>query len=466
MVFLWCFLPAVLFIYYVIDKRFKNAFLLFASLLFYFWGEPSYILVLLSSIVFNYFMARGMDKAEGGKRRLWLVLAIAGNLLLLGYFKYFNFLIETLNMIAGKEQFVFKHVALPIGISFYTFQSLSYIIDLYKKKIELQKNFINLALYIALFPQLIAGPIVKYAEIEKQLSEREEKAEKFAEGVRRFITGLGKKVIIANTLATAADKAFSCSPSEISTPLAWCGVVCYMFQIYFDFSGYSDMAIGLGKMFGFDFLENFNIPYISRSIREYWRRWHISLSTWFKEYVYIPLGGNRAGNTRTYVNLWTVFLLTGLWHGAGFTFVIWGAYHGFFIVLERIFLGKFLESEKFKFLSHVYFTFTLLMGWVLFRANDIMQAVAYYKAMFIGNSTVLWSLREAADIHTLIALILGILCCGYFAGVKDRITAKIKAAIGENAYSISCSIGLIFIFAWCILKLVSGTYNPFIYFRF
>lgn len=466
MVFLWCFLPITLFFYYIIDKKFKNGFLLFASLVFYFWGEPSYIIVLLSSIVFNYFIARLIDKGEGGRRKMLLILAVLGNVFLLGYFKYFNFIIEALNMIAGKEQFVFKHVALPIGISFYTFQSLSYIVDLYNKKIEVQKNILNLALYIALFPQLIAGPIVKYKDIDTQLSEREENAEKFAEGIRRFIIGLGKKVIIANTLATAADKAFTCNAGEISQSLAWCGIICYTLQIYYDFSGYSDMAIGLGKMFGFDFLENFNIPYISRSIREYWRRWHMSLSGWFKDYVYIPLGGNRHGETRTLVNLFLVFLLTGIWHGAGFTFIVWGAYHGLFVVLERAFLGKILEQEKFKILSHIYMLSVVTLGFVIFRADTLSHAGDYFRAMFLGNQNVLWNMLEAADIHTAIAFVLAILCSGFFVPLKDRITAKIKATAGENAYQISCSIGLIFIFAWCILKLISGTYNPFIYFRF
>lgn len=466
MVFLWCFLPITLFFYYIIDKKFKNGFLLFASLVFYFWGEPSYIIVLLSSIVFNYFIARLMDKGEGGRRKMLLIVAVLGNIFLLGYFKYFNFMVEALNMIAGKEQFVFKHVALPIGISFYTFQSLSYIVDLYNKKIEVQKNILNLALYIALFPQLIAGPIVKYKDIDTQLSEREENAEKFAEGIRRFIIGLGKKVIIANTLATAADKAFTCNAGEISQQLAWCGIICYTLQIYYDFSGYSDMAIGLGKMFGFDFLENFNIPYISRSIREYWRRWHMSLSGWFKDYVYIPLGGNRHGEARTLVNLFLVFLLTGIWHGAGFTFIVWGAYHGLFVVLERAFLGKILEQEKFKILSHIYMLSVVTLGFVIFRADTLSHAGGYFKAMFLGNQNVLWNMLEAADIHTAIAFVLAILCSGFFVPLKDRITAKIKAAAGENAYQISCSIGLIFIFAWCILKLISGTYNPFIYFRF
>ncbi len=407
-----------------------------------------------------------MDKYDGKTRKLILALTLIGNLCLLGYFKYFNFLIEALNMIAGKQAFVFKHVALPIGISFYTFQSISYIIDLYYKKIKLQKNFVKLALYISLFPQLVAGPIVKYKDIEQQLDKREEKAEKFAEGIRRFILGLGKKVIIANTLAIAADKAFQANPTEISAPLAWAGIICYTLQIYYDFSGYSDMAIGLGKMFGFDFMENFNIPYISQSIREYWRRWHISLSTWFKEYVYIPLGGNRKGNIRTYVNLWIVFLLTGIWHGAGFTFILWGAFHGFFIIIERLFLGKIIENNKLKFFNHFYCLFVIVTGFVIFRSNSLPDALNYFKAMFIGNSEVVYSFGECVNIHTWISFVLGIICCGFFNEFKNNLLSKLKTKINDNIINIAAVFGYIFIFIWCLLKLISGTYNPFIYFRF
>ena len=466
MTFLWIFLPTVLIFYYLLDKRYKNNFLLCASLFFYFWGEPSYILVLLASIAFNYFMGFWIDKSEDKKRKIAVILCIIGNICILGYFKYFNFLIESLNMLAGKQQFVFKHVALPIGISFYTFQALSYVIDLYSKKIKVQKNILNLALYIALFPQLIAGPIVKYQDIEDQLTNREEKKEKFALGIKRFILGLGKKVIISNTLAIASDNIFACNPCEISSALAWAGILCYTLQIYYDFSGYSDMAIGLGKMFGFDFLENFNIPYISQSIGEFWRRWHISLSTWFKNYVYIPLGGNRKGNSITLINLFIVFILTGTWHGAGFTFIVWGMWHGFFIVFERFWFRNILEKNKFKFLNVLYTMFVVVIGWLIFRSDNLQFAINYFKAMFFANSNIIWSFAEIINIHTIIAFVIGFLFCGIFHSIKNKFEEFCVNKLPSWCINFSVLIFYILILLYSTLKLISGTYNPFIYFRF
>ena len=466
MVFLWIFLPTVLIFYYLFDKRYRNNFLLCASLFFYFWGEPSYILVLLASIVFNYFMGLWIDKSEDKKRKIALTLCIIGNICILGYFKYFNFLIESLNMIAGKQQFVFKHVALPIGISFYTFQSLSYVIDLYSKKIKVQKNILNLALYIALFPQLIAGPIVKYQDIEDQLTKREESIDKFVLGIKRFILGLGKKVVISNTLAVASDKIFACNPCEISSPLAWAGILCYTLQIYYDFSGYSDMAIGLGKMFGFDFLENFNLPYISQSIGEHWRRWHISLSSWFKNYVYIPLGGNRKGEAMTLINLFIVFVLTGTWHGAGITFIVWGMWHGFFIVFERFWFRSVLEKNKFKFLNVIYMWAVVVLGFVIFRSDNLPHAMNYFYAMFCGNPNVIWSFSEIINIYTIIAFVIAFLFCGLFHPIKNKFEEYCIKKLPSWVVDFSVVSFYTLILAWCILKLISGTYNPFIYFRF
>ncbi|MDO4889070.1 MAG: MBOAT family O-acyltransferase, partial [Candidatus Saccharibacteria bacterium] len=342
MVFLWIFLPVLLVLYFLTKRFFpaaRNYVLLVFSLLFYAWGEPKYIILMLVSILVNYVFGILVDKApkKGKKRKVLLVLDILFNVGLLGYFKYFNFFTDNVNKIFGEGTITMEDVMLPIGISFYTFQIMSYVIDLYRGEIKVQKNLPKLALYISFFPQLVAGPIVKYKDIDKALDSRKETLEGFSYGAKRFIYGLSKKVLIADVMASVADTVFNGGGgvTGLTQPVAWLGAVCYALQIFFDFSGYSDMAIGLGSMFGFKFMENFNLPYISGSITEFWRRWHISLSTWFKEYVYIPLGGNRKGRKRTYLNLWIVFLLTGIWHGAAWNFVVWGLFHGLFIFIER-----------------------------------------------------------------------------------------------------------------------------------
>ena len=461
MVFLWIFLPIVMAVYFIIPKKFisaKNIVLLIASLLFYAWGEPVYVLLMLLSILFNYSMGILLYKLDC--KKLILVIDILGNLLVLGYYKYYDFLIDSINGIFGTE-IPLKDIALPIGISFFTFQILSYIIDLYRGEIELQKNPINLALYISFFPQLIAGPIVKYHDISKALESREQSLEQVSEGVRRFIYGFAKKVLIANVLARTVDNIYALDISDVTSTFAWVAAVFYMLQIYYDFSGYSDMAIGLGKIFGFNFNENFNYPYMSWSIKEFWRRWHISLSSWFRDYLYIPLGGNRKGAVRTYINLIIVFFVTGLWHGAGYTFILWGLFHGLFSILERTPWGKVVE--KIKPLGFIYSTFVVLMGWVLFRADTIQMALEMYRRMFgfgqYTESTYVWQeIMYNRSIATAVAAVLG---CGFVQAIlkKTGLDKKLKDSYLEIVW-------LVIILLLSIASLAANSYNPFIYFRF
>ncbi|MEI0607772.1 MBOAT family O-acyltransferase [Brachyspira pulli] len=465
MIFLWLFLPLVFCLYYIIDKKFRNVLLLIASIIFYAWGGVSYTLIMFSSIVINYLFALLIDKAieENNKlkKKIYLTLCVIINLSILGYFKYTDFAISIINSISGKELISLKNIVLPIGISFYTFQALSYVVDVYREHNRAQKNIINLALYISFFPQLIAGPIVKYHDIDSQIIKRTESLENVSYGVKRFIYGLSKKVILSNMFALSCDEILKQPIGDIGTALAWIAAILYTLQIYYDFSGYSDMAIGLGHMFGFKFLENFNYPYISKSVQEFWRRWHISLSTWFKEYLYIPLGGNRKGKYFTYLNLLIVFFATGLWHGASFNFIIWGLWHGLFLVIERIFLGKILEKNKLKFINHIYVIFVFVLGWVLFRANDLKHALELYKLMFSYKESI-YTVRYFFYPQTLVCVIFGVL----FSGLFQSIFPNIKEAIfSSRVYVLESIIQFILLFI-CIMYLVNGTYNPFIYFRF
>ncbi len=458
MIFLWLFLPVVLVLYYFAQDKLRNIFLLIVSLIFYSWGEPKYVLLMVCSIVINWLFGLVIEKY--GRKKMFLVTAIVLNLGVLGYFKYFNFLVQIIGDISKKE-FKVLSVSLPIGISFFTFQALSYIIDLYRNQYKAQRSLINLALYISFFPQLIAGPIVKYKDINQQLDHRTITYVKVAEGIRRFIYGLGKKVIIANTVAYCVDEIYALEYSKLTGMLAWAGAILYTLQIYYDFSGYSDMAIGLGKMFGFEFLENFNYPYLSSSMQEFWRRWHISLGTWFREYVYIPLGGNRKGISRTYLNLFIVFLLTGLWHGANYTFILWGIYHGFFQIIERIGLGKILEKHMLA--AKIYTMLVFIFGWVLFRADNLLQAGVMVKRMvfpwqYTGDALIMGQLFGT---KTIIIIILGIMGCGLVQRVFRHCSVVWKWK--ESYLEIACC-GAMFIF--CIVMLASNTYNPFIYFRF
>ncbi len=465
MIFLWLFLPLVFCSYYLIDKRFKNILLLISSIIFYAWGGVSYSLIMLYSIIINYILTLIINKEIEDNnlknKKIYLALCIIINLSILGYFKYTNFIISIINSLSQNKIIELTNIVLPIGISFYTFQALSYVIDVYRGHNKAQKNIFNLALYISFFPQLIAGPIVKYHDIENQILNRNESLENIFYGIKRFIYGLSKKVILANMFALSCDEILKQPTDELGTALVWCASVLYTLQIYYDFSGYSDMAIGLGKMFGFNFLENFNYPYISKSIKEFWRRWHISLSTWFKEYLYIPLGGNRKRKLFTYINLLIVFFATGLWHGASYNFILWGLFHGFFLVIERIFLGKLLEKNKLKFINHIYVIFVFVIGWVLFRADDLKHAFELYKLMFSYKESI-YTVRYFFYPQTFVCFIFGILFSGLFQSVFPKVR---EATFSSKVYILESVIQFILLFI-CIMYLVNGTYNPFIYFRF
>ena len=467
MTFIWIFLPVLLIVNFAAKEKYRNFILLIFSLLFYSWGEPKYIVVMLLSIIINYFFGLVIGKLKKSKtRKIVFIFNIFINIGFLGFFKYYSFISHTINSLFNLYLLPYLEIDLPIGISFYTFQVMSYIIDLYRGNIKVQKNILKLALYISFFPQLIAGPIVRYLDINKQIDSRVISKEKFAQGIKRFIYGLSKKVIVANTLAQVADLTFNAKVNELSFSLAWLGAFGYMLQIYYDFSGYSDMAIGLGKMFGFEFLENFNYPYISQSMTEFWRRWHISLSTWFKEYLYIPLGGNRKGKIRTYINLGIVFLCTGLWHGAAWNFVIWGIYHGFFLIIERIKLKELLDKNKLKCFNYIYMLLVTLFGWILFRADSILHALSYIKQMFCGKSnSVLVNLNGINVINskTTFMIIIGILFSGIVQSLLKRIKNNTK--IKNLMYALEPCV-LAILFSICIMELVANTYNPFIYFRF
>lgn len=464
-VFLFFFLPIV-FIVTRICKNIKiiNIFLMIVSLFFYAWGEPKYIILMLCVIMINYFF--GLLIARKKHAKLFLILCVVANLAILGYFKYFDFLLSTVNGIVGQEMFAMQGIILPIGISFYTFQALSYVIDLYREEIQLQRNPLNLALYISFFPQLIAGPIIKYHDVDKQIEQRTITPEKTAYGIKRFILGLSKKVILANAFALIVDLNFGRDMTLMGTVATWTIMILYTLQIYFDFSGYSDMAIGMGKMFGFDFPENFNFPYISRSIKEFWRRWHISLSTWFKEYVYIPLGGNRKGTGRTYLNLLIVFFCTGLWHGASVNFIIWGLWHGLFLVIERLFLSKLLERKKLSVISWIYTMVVVVVGWVFFRAETLDSAMVVIRNMFVPMQGI-YNIGEILGPKALVLLVIGL----FFAGIHRWVFQKAKWKIDTDIlvakkYGWLEIVGLMMLLLICIMLVVSNTYNPFIYFRF
>lgn len=476
--FLWIFLPILLVLYFSVGKIFpktKNYILLIFSLMFYAWGEPKYVLLMMPSILVNYVFGRligTVTKKEKKKRwrTLWLVLDIIFNLGLLGHFKYFNFLVANINDVFGAGTLTIDEIALPIGISFYTFQVMSYVIDLYRGEIKVQKSLAKLALYVSFFPQLIAGPIVKYHDIDRALNSRKETVEKFAYGVKRFVLGLAKKVLIADAMASVVDVVFAVDKSaNLTQPVAWIGAICYALQIFFDFSGYSDMAIGLGSMFGFKFMENFNLPYISGSITEFWRRWHISLSTWFKEYVYIPLGGNRKGKVRTYINLWIVFLITGIWHGAAWVFVVWGIYHGFFIFIERLGLKKLLDKTRA--IKYIYTLIVVLVGWVIFRAPDLRYACHYIKVMFFGahNNAIPIQLYTVLNHRAILTIAIGVLFCGIAQILVKRFSVRHKKEYKKalryyTGYAEPVVLFILLLF--CIIAIISNTYTSFIYFRF
>ena len=462
MTFVFMFLPIVLVLYLVTKKELHNPILLIASIIFYAWGEPKYLAIMLLTILINFFGAIAIDKFKTHKR-FALVLTIIANLSFLIYFKYFNFLIENCNSIFHSH-FDTLNIIMPIGISFYTFQALSYVIDVYRGECKVQKDIYRLALYICLFPQLIAGPIVKYHDVAEQIESREVNFEGVNIGVKRFIIGLSKKMLIANTMGGIADKIFTQAPDTFSHGIAWLGSIAYSFQLFFDFSGYSDMAIGLGLIFGFKFLENFNYPYISKSITEFWRRWHISLSTWFKQYVYISLGGNRTGKIKTLRNLGIVFLLTGIWHGAAWNFVIWGLWHGFFIIVEKICNIKEYDSKPHTWwinvLRHIYCILAFVLGWVMFRADNMAYAWKYILNMFglLKIHDITYTLPYYIDSWEIIIFVAAIICSVPIFNKMLEIKNK-WALVGVN-------IWLLFLFVLSSATIAASTYNPFIYFRF
>ncbi|MGL4522374.1 MAG: MBOAT family O-acyltransferase [Bacilli bacterium] len=468
LIFLFIFLPIVLTVYYLGPKKFRNMWLLLASLFFYAWGEPLYVTVMLGSIVMNYLFGLLLTKFDGNdaKQKQIVALSVIGNIGLLGVFKYASFFVNNVNSVFNLS-FEIPGLSLPIGISFFTFQAMSYVIDVYRKDAKVQKNLFDLALYITLFPQLVAGPIVRYQTVADEIVEREHTVDKFAEGVQRFLAGLTKKVLIANPMGQVADEIFILSAGDLSTATAWVGILAYTIQIYFDFSGYSDMAIGLGKMFGFTFLENFNYPYISKSVGEFWRRWHISLSTWFRDYVYIPLGGNRVSPWKFYRNLFVVWTLTGFWHGASWTFMAWGFYYGLLMAIERAWLGKVLQKAP-KLLQHVYVLVLVMIGWVFFRADSFSYSFAFIQSMFGGagegflDHTAVYYLMNNWEIF-----ILGMLfSMPILPWLKQKLAVSIPNFSETIVFSITQATVYMLLFLYVIMQLVNSSYNPFIYFRF
>lgn len=455
-IFLFLFLPITLLLYHLAKRiETKNIVLLITSIIFYAWGEPIYVLLLLGSIVLNWKF--GLLVSDDNKNKhVWLVVSAVFNLAILFLFKYLGFVCDNLNLILHSK--LKANIILPIGISFFTFQAMSYVIDVYRGKGIAQKQIRNVALYISLFPQLIAGPIVRYETVANQISNRFVDSDKFSDGVRRFILGLGKKVVFANNFSLIADTIFD-STTQQGAALHWIGAIAYSLQILFDFSGYSDMAIGLGKMFGFEFLENFNYPYISKSITEFWRRWHISLGTWFRDYVYIPLGGNRVTKTRHIFNLFIVWLLTGIWHGANWTFIAWGLFYFVLLVIEKYtHLDKMLE-KRFRIFSHIYTLFFVMLGWIIFRSVNISAALLYIKGMFgpaiIGEDLTL--LKEFLGEYIVVfVLSFGLLVpwskCLRLDNYKSART--IKDAL------------LLLILLLSVAYIMKGSYSPFIYFNF
>lgn len=458
-VFLLIFLPIVFVINFIIPEKWSNVFLLIASLFFYAWGEPVYVLLMIFAITLNWLVGIGIENYRN-HAKLIMILGVVCDLLILMYYKYMNFLVQTINMIAGRDVIPPPGILLPIGISFFTFQAISYIVDVYRNDTKASSDFVSVALYISYFPQLIAGPIVKYKEINKQIESRSITSSGVAEGFRRFIYGLGKKVIISNVMGKSADAIFNLPMDQVGCKTAWLGIVVYIIQLYYDFSGYSDMAIGLGRMFGFDISENFNYPYLSKSITEIWRRWHISLGTWFREYVYIPLGGSRKGPIRTYINLSTVFILTGLWHGASFSFIAFGVLNGLFMVIERAGLKRMLD--RLKIIPHIYTMCAWMIVFVPFRINNLSRTASWWGRMFMPwkyNVSEFPAGRFMSNISWVV-LCLAILGTGIIQkSLPEKFWNRWK-------YSIPEWLCCVFILLLSCAYIAGDTYNPFIYFQF
>ena len=468
LLFLFRFLPAVLVLYYLAPRPLRNLVLLLCSLVFYAWGEPVYIILMIVSILVSYTGGILVDrfKTQGKRRaaRAALLGSSVVSLSLLGFFKYADFLIGTVDSLTGAGINLLK-IALPIGISFYTFQTMSYTIDVYRGEAKVQKNLISFGAYVTMFPQLIAGPIVQYKTIDRQLRTRKETAGQFAYGIHRFMIGLGKKVLLANNAGALWDTVSSMEHTQIPVVMSWMGLAAYTFQLYFDFSAYSDMAIGLGHMFGFRFLENFNYPYISKSITEFWRRWHISLSTWFRDYVYIPLGGNRVGVWKHIRNILVVWMLTGIWHGASWNFVLWGLYYGILLLIEKFVLGKYLKKLPGVF-QHIYCMFFVMLGWNLFVFDGMSAGISFARALF-GTYGAGFCSRETLYLLYNNAVLLVLLILGSTqlpARAGNWICAKLRGK--ETLLTIVKNVFYVAIFLLSVAWLVDASYNPFLYFRF
>ncbi len=461
LMFLFVYLPITLAVYYLAPLKLRNLALLIASLVFYGWGEPVYIVIMFASIAIDYTHGFLVEKyrADDRKARRVVLSSVLFNLALLFFFKYFDFAVDNLRRIPALSGLRPLGLTLPIGISFYTFQTMSYTIDVYRGQARAQKNIVTFGAFVTLFPQLIAGPILQYRDLDRQLTDRTHSAEKFASGVEIFCVGLAKKVLLANSIGSLWDVYKAMDPASLTALGAWMGVIAFSFQIYFDFSGYSDMAVGLGRMFGFEFMRNFNYPYISRSITEFWRRWHISLGAWFRNYVYIPLGGNRRGIARQLLNILTVWAATGFWHGASWNFLLWGLYFAALLMLEKLFLLRWLEKVP-RALQHVYALFFVAVGWALFGLEDLAHCGAYLAAMFGGNGAGLWSALDGYELSNYAAILpaLAVGSTPLMASLLRRLPERARGGVALALTALALTA--------CTAYLVDATYNPFLYFRF
>lgn len=469
LIFLFMFFPLVTGLYYLSNDKFKNCILLVASIIFYAWGEPVYVWLMILATIFNYlfgFLVCNNNIVNIKLRKTYLIISILFNVGILFIFKYSIFIVDNINLFMENKINAPK-IILPLGISFYTFKALSYVIDIYNGKIKPQKNLFNMGLYITLFPQLLAGPISRYETVGREIERRIHSADKFAEGVRRFLLGLSKKIIISNQMGLIADKLFAVSPSELSLATTWMAILAYTLQIFFDFSGYSDMAIGLGKMFGFEFIENFNYPYMAQSVTEFWRKWHISLSSWFRDYVYIPLGGNRCNKAKVLRNILIVWMLTGFWHGASWTFIMWGLYYGVLLILEKQVLGVAI-NKLWRPIRHLYLILIVMVGWVFFRADNFTYSFEFIKNMFGINGVSLISnefwiyLRDYGYVFILGIVFSTPICKNVVLNIQNKypdiIDNKCIWVLESSIYA--CLFGIV------IMHLVNSNYNPFIYFQF
>ena len=458
--FLYYYLPLVILIYYIVPSRFKNLVLFSSSLIFYGWGEPKFVVIMILAIIAGYIFGRLIEFYQNTKlAKAFLILSIITSIGILGYFKYTDFFIANVNAIF-KTSIPLLHIVLPIGVSFYLFQIMSYTIDVYRKTVSSQKSFVNFGAYVSSFPQLIAGPIVRYTDIAKQLEYREHSFDKTALGIERFVMGLSKKVLLANTLGELCN--IFVASGDKSVLFYWLYAISFTLHIYFDFSGYSDMAIGLGKIFGFDFIENFNYPYISKTVTDFWRRWHISLGSWFRDYVYIPLGGNRVSKSRWLFNILVVWFLTGFWHGASWNFIIWGLYFALFLIIEKLFFKKYLEN--FKFISHIYLLLIVIIGFVIFNAPNMSEALTYIASMFNLTDAPMIS-NEFIYYFKSYALVI-VMAIFFATPLAKQLYNKLLNSKFENLVRIIAIVIMIILLLMTTAYLVDGSFNPFLYFRF